>query len=96
MLNPTQLRDLEVKIADQIFIQVENWRLYLGDAGLAGELALECSVLSKRYPSCEKVAKEALGNVDVSLGSGKLKVKLIDLIPNEKILDLIEILELNY
>ena len=36
------ISDLENIISEQIFIKIENWNLYLGDAGLARNLAIEC------------------------------------------------------
>ena len=38
----SQIRELTISIADRLFIQVGNWNLYLGDAGLAKDLAIEC------------------------------------------------------
>ena len=37
-----QISDLENIISEKIFIKIEKWNLYLGDAGLARNLALEC------------------------------------------------------
>ena len=37
-----QISDLENIISEKIFIKIEKWNLYLGDAGLARNLAIEC------------------------------------------------------
>ena len=42
-LDATELRDLSAAISDRLFLQVAGWHLYLGDAGLAEPLAIECS-----------------------------------------------------
>ena len=36
------ISDLENIIAEKVFIKIEKWNLYLGDAGLARNLAIEC------------------------------------------------------
>ena len=42
MNSQIQISDLENIISEKIFIKIEKWNLYLGDAGLARNLALEC------------------------------------------------------
>ena len=37
-----RISDLENIISEKIFIKIEKWNLYLGDAGLARNLAIEC------------------------------------------------------
>ena len=87
----TQLRELEISIADRIYIQVANWNLYLGDAGLAKELAIECKA-NFQYGS-DVAARKSLEAVEVTLGGGKTKLPLSRLIPPAQIFDLEEILE---
>ncbi len=42
-LSATDLKELELVLADRLYVQVASWNLYLGDAGLAQALAIECS-----------------------------------------------------
>ena len=37
-----RISDLENIISERLFIKIEKWNLYLGDAGLARKLAIEC------------------------------------------------------
>ena len=37
-----RISDLENVISEKVFIKIERWNLYLGDAGLARNLAIEC------------------------------------------------------
>ena len=37
------LEDLTRTLADRLYLQVASWHLYLGDAGLAEALAIECA-----------------------------------------------------
>ncbi len=90
-LDPSELRDLQISIADQIYIQVANWRLYLGDAGLAEALSVECIGRSARGPSV--AVKEALEAIKVPLAGGMTSLPLSELIPSEQVRDLQEILE---
>ena len=36
------ISDLANIISEKVFIKIEKWNLYLGDAGLARNLAIEC------------------------------------------------------
>ena len=36
------LKDLQAAVADRLYLQINGWHLYLGDAGLAEALAVEC------------------------------------------------------
>ncbi len=76
------LQDLEIAIADQIFIQVASWNLYLGDAGLAKSLAVECMIRANLGP--EKAVAEALLAVQVPLGAAK-SLSLAELIPSNQV-----------
>ena len=90
-LDPVQLRELEVGIADSIYIQVAKWHLYLGDAGLAQALALECS--AKLDLGSNEAARQALETVQVQLGNGITSVPLSKLITSSQVHDLEEILD---
>ncbi len=93
-LDPVALRDLEVSIAERIYIQIENWNLYLGDAGLASTLALECNAYLDQGPGV--AVRKALEAVQVKLAGGKTKLPLSRLIPPSQLFDLEEILEPYY
>ena len=90
-IDASQIRELEVLIADRLFIQVGNWNLYLGDAGLAKDLAIECQINFQQGPNV--AARKALEAVQVKLGGGSTKLPLSRLIPPNQFFDLEEILE---
>ena len=87
----SQIRELTISIADRLFIQVGNWNLYLGDAGLAKDLAIEC------HANFEKGANVAARNgveaINVKLGGGTTTLPLSRLIPSNQLFELEEILE---
>ncbi len=92
MTNQSQLiTDLKLAISDRIYIQVAGWHLYLGDAGLSEELAIECS--SRFEEGFRDAAKKSLDAIQVPLAGGSQKVPLSSLVPKPLLFDLEEILE---
>ena len=85
-----QISDLENIISEKIFIKIEKWNLYLGDAGLARNLAIEC--ISNKDQGALEAAKISLKATNVKVGEGVKSISLINLITNSQILELEEIL----
>ncbi|KGG13104.1 MULTISPECIES: DUF3181 family protein [Prochlorococcus] len=90
-LDLDQFRELESSISDRIYIQVEKWHLYLGDAGLAESLAIECK--ANLHQGASIAARKALEAVQVRMGGGKVKFPLARLVSSGQIFDLEEILD---
>ena len=90
-IDSTQINELAVSIADRLFIQVGNWNLYLGDAGLAKDLAIECQASFEQ--GANVAAKKGLEAIQVKLGGGTTRLSLSRLIPSNQLFDLEEILE---
>ena len=91
MNSKMQISDLENIISERIFIKIEKWNLYLGDAGLARNLALECiSNLDKGGYVAAKLSLEA---IKVKIGDGNQTIHLSKLITESQISDLEEILD---
>ena len=86
-----QISDLENVISEKVFIKIEKWNLYLGDAGLARNLAIEC--ISNKEHGPFEAAKISLKAINVKVGDGVNSIPLINLITNSQILELEEILE---
>ena len=90
-LDPTDMRSLQASLADRLFMQIAGWHLYLGDAGLAETLAIECSA---RIDQGVKIAaRQSLEAVQVSLAGGSTRLPLARLVPASQLFDLEEILE---
>ena len=85
------ISDLENVISEKVFIKIEKWNLYLGDAGLARSLAIEC--ISNKDQGPLEAAKLGLKAINVKIGDGVNSIPLINLITNSQILELEEILE---
>jgi len=86
-----RISDLENIISEKIFIKIEKWNLYLGDAGLARNLAIEC--ISNKDKGPLEAAKLSLKAVNVKVGDGVNSIPLINLITNSQILELVDIFE---
>ena len=86
-----RISDLENIISEKIFIKIEKWNLYLGDAGLARRLAIEC--ISNKEQGPLEAAKISLKAITVKVGDGVNSIPLINLITSSQILELKEILE---
>ena len=91
MDSQVRISDLENIISEKVFIKIEKWNLYLGDAGLARNLAIECISNKNQGPS--EAAKRSLKAINVKVGDGVNSIPLINLITNSQILELEEILE---
>ena len=85
------ISDLENVISEKVFIKIEKWNLYLGDAGLARSLAIEC--ISNKDQGSLEAAKLSLKAINVKVGDGVKSIPLINLITKSQILELEEILE---
>ena len=90
-IDSSQINELAVSIADRLFIRVGNWNLYLGDAGLAKDLAIECQANFEQ--GANFAAKKGLEAIQVNLGGGSTSLPLSRLIPSNQLFDLEEILE---
>ena len=86
-----RISDLENVISEKVFIKIEKWNLYLGDAGLASYLAIEC--ISNKDEGPLEAAKISLKAINVKVGDGVNSIPLINLITNSQIQELEEILE---
>ena len=91
MESQIQISDLENIISEKIFIKIEKWNLYLGDAGLARNLAIEC--ISNKDQGTSEAAKISLNEINVKVGNGVKCIPLINLITSSQIIELEEILE---
>jgi len=90
-LSAPDLNDLEAALADRLFIQISGWHLYLGDAGLARVLAIECSARVDQSPAV--AARQAIDAVKVTVAGGASQLPLSRLLPPAQLSDLEEILE---
>ena len=89
--NNNSISDLENLIAETICLKIEKWNLYLGDAGLARKLAIEC--LSNTSKGIKNAVEIALESVQVSIGDGSENLTLSKFIIASQKKDLENLLE---
>ena len=89
--NNNSISDLENLIAETICLKIEKWNLYLGDAGLARKLAIEC--LSNSSKGIKNAVEISLEAVQVSLGDGSEKLSLSKFVASSQKKDLENLLE---
>jgi hypothetical protein len=90
-LDAQDLEELTGAIADRLYVQIAGWHLYLGDAGLAGTLAIECSARIEQGATI--CARQALESVQVPIGGGSTRLPLARLVPPGQLRDLEELLQ---
>ena len=89
--NNNSISDLENLVAEKICLKIERWNLYLGDAGLARKLAIEC--LRNISQGIKQTVDIALESVQVSIGDGSEKIALSKFIITSQKRDLENLLE---
>jgi hypothetical protein len=90
-LAASEIEEMSRAIADRIYLQVAGWHLYLGDAGLAQTLAIECAArLDQGAGVC---ARQALEAVQVPIGGGATRLPLARLVPAGQLRDLEDVLQ---
>ena len=89
--NNNSISDLENLIAESICLKIEKWNLYLGDAGLARKLAIEC--LSNTSKGIKNAVEIALESIEVSIGDGSEKISLAKFIIASQKQDIENLLE---
>lgn len=90
-LSSEELKDLQLAIADRLYMQIASWHLYLGDAGLAEALALECN--ARLAQGANVAARQAVESVQVEVAGGNTRLPLARLMPTGQLFDLEEILD---
>jgi hypothetical protein len=85
------IEELSRAIADRLYVQIAGWHLYLGDAGLAQTLAIECA--GRLDQGAAVCARQALEAVQVPIGGGATRLPLARLVPAGQLRDLEELLE---
>ncbi|OCR01515.1 thylakoid-associated protein [Oscillatoriales cyanobacterium USR001] len=87
------IESLAAEIGDNIYIDVAKWHLYLKDAHLHTMIAEQIyPLLTDKNLDADRVT-QIMQNISVKLGGGKLELPLVDLVPRQCQLQLMDILE---
>jgi hypothetical protein len=94
MANTTQaIESLAAEIGESIYIDVAKWHLYLSDAHLHTIVAQKVYPLLENDELTEASVISILRQIPVKLGAGRLEVPLLELLPMQCQVNLIDLLE---
>ncbi|MEQ9548415.1 MAG: DUF3181 family protein [Coleofasciculus sp. G3-WIS-01] len=84
---------LAAEIGDNVYIDVAKWHLYLRDAHLHTSLAERLYPLLTEDSLSEDQVLQILQSIPVELGNGRREVSLVDLLPMQCQVNLLDLLE---
>ncbi len=92
--NTTELLEsLATEIGENIYIDIAKWHLYLSDAKLHTVVAEQVYPLLTSNSVGEDQVTQILSNIPIKVGGGKREIPLLDLLPMQCQVNLIDILE---
>lgn len=92
--NTTEILEaLAAEIGENIYIDIAKWHLYLSDAKLHTLVAEQLYPLITSNAINEDRVIEVLKSIPVKIGGGKRELPLIDLLPLQCQVNLVDILE---
>lgn len=96
MANPRTTQEIEAlaaEIGENIYMDVAKWHLYLSDAHLHTIVAQKVYPLLENQSVTETEVLKVLEEIPVQLGGGKKQVSLLDLLPMQCQVTLVDLLE---
>ncbi|MEH2407933.1 DUF3181 family protein [Nostoc sp.] len=92
--NTTELLEaLAAEIGENVYIDVAKWHLYLSNAKLHTLVAEQLYPLITSNTVNEDRVLEVLGSIPIKIGGGRSELPLIDLLPQQCQVTLVDILE---
>ncbi len=93
MASTREIEALAAQIGENVYIDVAKWHLYLSDAHLHTVLAEKLYPLIENNTVNENGITAILREIPVKLGGGKTELALIDLLPMQCLVHLMDLLE---
>jgi hypothetical protein len=92
--NTTELIEaIAAEIGENVYIDIAKWHLYLSDAHLHTVLAEQLYPILTSNSLDEDKVQQILQNIPVKIGGGKREIPLVDLLPLQCQVNLMDILE---
>ena len=92
--NAEFMEALAAEIGENVYIDIAKWHLYLSDAKLHSVVAEQVyPLISSNKSVDEKDVIDVLQSIPIKVGGGKREVPLIDLVPSQCQVNLLDILE---
>lgn len=88
-----EIEKLAAEIGENVYIDIAKWHLYLSDAHLHTVLAEKLYPLIEDDAVNENAVTKILNEIPVKLGGGKKELPLVDLLPMQCQVNLIDLLE---
>lgn len=88
-----EIEDLAAEIGEKIYIDIAKWHLYLSDAHLHTRVAQQAYPLLEDKSVSEDEVLKILRNISVQLGGGRKEIPLLDLLPMQCQVNLVDLLE---
>lgn len=88
-----QIEALAAEIGENIYMDVAKWHLYLAEAHLHIPLAEKFYTLLEEDKLSEDAVLQILQETPVSIGGGKKQLPLLDLLPMQCQVNLMDLLE---
>ncbi|MBD2443997.1 MULTISPECIES: DUF3181 family protein [Dolichospermum] len=93
-INTTELLEtLAAEIGESVYIDIAKWHLYLSDAKLHTIVAEKLYPLITSNEVTEDRVIEVLESIPVKIGGGRRELPLVDLLPLQSQVTLVDILE---
>jgi hypothetical protein len=92
-LTSQDIEDLAADIGRDVYIDVAKWHLFLADAHLHRAIADKLALLIEEDDISDHTVQKILQDISIPLGGGKTVLPLIDLIPMQAQVALMDILE---
>jgi hypothetical protein len=93
MANTREIEELAAQIGENIYIDVAKWHLFLSDAHLHTILAERLYELIEDGAVNENSVTAVLQEIPVKLGGGKTQLSLLELLPMQCQINLMDLLE---
>lgn len=92
--NTTEIIEaIAAEIGENVYMDIAKWHLYLSDARLHTVVAEQVYPLLTTNSLDEDRVRQILQNIPVKIGGGKREIPLIDLLPMQCQVNLMDILE---
>jgi len=87
------LESLAAEIGESIYMDIAKWHLYLGVAKLHTPLAEKLLPIVSDNNISEDAVTSVLQDIPIKLGGGRKTVPLLDLLPMQCLVNLVDLLE---
>lgn len=84
---------IAAEIGENVYMDIAKWHLYLSDAHLHTVLAEQLYPMLTSNSLDEDRVLQVLQNIPVKIGGGKREIPLVDLLPRQAQVSLMDILE---